>query len=326
MKRLLLTYLAILSVTVGEEVLLTRTRMLMGTYASLSLPPLSNKTISEAFGLIDSIDRSLSTFDPNASLSKLNHTHRIPFDPVLAEALKRSRDYYYETDGYFDITIGSITKNLYRFGESDPGDPTPEALYQATRDIGGFSVTDNTIESREGIVIDLGGMGKGFAVDKVAVWLGERNITHGMVGLSGDIRCIGPCELYIQSPFTEGVFARLTARVDDLSVSTSGTYRRYARSREKHHLIDPKSAQQGNAFVSVTLFTRADNTRIDAYATALSVMPLKKALALLQKHPQIGYLLIEPDGTVHRGNLEGLVTLRMLPLQRKSHHTKKQER
>ena len=102
-----------------------------------------------------------------------------------------------------------------------------------------------TIKSDDGIVVDLGGMGKGYAVDKVAGYLNEQNITSGIIALSGDIQCLHRCELFLQSPFSEGTFAKVTAKIPHLSIFTSGTYRRYATKKSEHHLINPKTATQG---------------------------------------------------------------------------------
>ncbi len=296
-----------ITLSLHAEEMLSRTRMLMGTYATVTLPAQHNRQISESFSLIAKIEHALSTFDENATLARLNDEHTVPYDPVLAEAFTLSYSYYEETDGYFDVTIGSITKDLYRFGTERPQSPSKMALEHAKRNIDGFHIGKKRITSDEGIVIDLGGMGKGYAVDKTAQWLNEQNITQSIVGLSGDIRCLHTCELYLQSPFQEGMFAKITAKIPNLSISTSGTYHRYATRPEEHHLIDPKTATQGKAFVSVTLFTKADNARIDAYATAVSVMPKKKALAFLKEHKEIGYVLVEPDGNIIKGNLEPLV-------------------
>jgi thiamine biosynthesis lipoprotein len=150
-------------------------------------------------------------------------------------------------------------------------------------------------------------MGKGYAADKVAKYLSELNITSGIIALSGDIRCLQPCEVYLQSPFHEDTFAKIRAKKPHLSISTSGTYRRYATKRSEHHLIDPKTATQGKAFVSVSLFSYANNAKIDAYATAVSVMPKKEALDFLKKHKEIGYILVEPHGNIVFGNLEAFI-------------------
>ena len=324
----ILLLLLFITLTLHSQEMLSRTRMLMGTYVTLTLPAEHNKQISEAFGLIAFLEHSLSTFDENAILATLNRTHETVQDPALAEALQFSKRYYRETEGYFDVTIGSITKTLYRFGEADPSSPSKEALKGVRLNIDGIHLDGASIHSDADIIIDLGGMGKGYTVDKVASWLHSQNISEGTIALSGDIRCLSQCELYLQSPFSEGVFAKVQSKVPDLSISTSGTYRRYAAKKEEHHLIDPKTASQGRAFVSVSLFTRTDNARIDAYATALSIMPKEKALRFLKEHKEIGFILVEKDGKILYGNTDRLLKIEWLPYRETEtihNNTKKRE-
>ncbi|HHO65217.1 MAG TPA: FAD:protein FMN transferase, partial [Epsilonproteobacteria bacterium] len=98
------------------EPMQTRTRLLMGTYATLTLPANHNLLASKTFEHIAALEHALSTFDKNASLYRLNHTHGPIDNPVLSQALAIAVGYYRETDGYFDVTVGSITKSLYHFG------------------------------------------------------------------------------------------------------------------------------------------------------------------------------------------------------------------
>lgn len=292
-----------------EDTLLIRTRSLMGTYVTISLEEKYNQEISTSFDLVQEIEDSLSTYDPNAVLSKLNKIHTVPFDSYLSEAITLSKSYYTETNGYFDITIGSISKELYHFGEEKTYSPTQKELKDAKLNIDGIHIEKDSITSDEDIVIDLGGMGKGYAVDKVAIYLKEQNISRGIIALSGDIQCLHRCELFLQSPFSEGTFAKVAAKIPHLSISTSGTYRRYATKKSEHHLINPKTATQGRAFVSVSLFTQSNNAKIDAYATAVSVMPKDKALVFLEKHEEIGYVLVEANGNIIFGNLKALLDI-----------------
>ena len=290
----------------------TRTQALMGTFVHISLEEQYNKQISQSFRRIQEIEHSLSSYDSEALVYKLNHTHHVPYDAYLAEAIEKSKQYYQDTHGYFDITIGSISKELYHFGEENSSIPSEEALKHAKLGIDAIEINTTTIRTEENITIDLGGMGKGYAVDKVADFLTEQNISKGIVALSGDIRCLDVCTFGLQSPFSEQTFASLKSKIPQLSISTSGTYRRYVKDASHHHLIDPKTAKQGKAFVSVSLFTHADNAKIDAYATAISVMPLEIALAFLKVHDEVGFVLVESDGKIMYGNLEKFVEVQDL--------------
>jgi thiamine biosynthesis lipoprotein len=296
----------------AQEGLQTRTQVLMGTFVSISLPQKDKQEISKSFELLKHIEDSLSTYDETATLAKLNKTHHIKYDMYLAEAITLSRSYYHESNGYFDITIGSISKNLYHFGEEKTYSPSKQALRDAHLDIHGIYLDNKHIITDKNITLDLGGMGKGYGADKVAQYLHEQNITEGIIALSGDIRCLDRCEVYLQSPYSEQTFAKIKSKNPQLSISTSGTYRRFANTKEEHHLINPKTASQGREFVSVSLFTTADNAKIDAYATALSVMPKAEALAFLKNKEDIGFVLVDNEGKILYGNLTDLVTIEWL--------------
>jgi len=296
----------------------TRTQVLMGTFVHITLPSQYNREISKSFKRIRTLEYALSSYEPKATLFQLNQNHSVPYDAYLAEALRLSKQYYEDTKGYFDISIGSISKKLYHFGEENVSVPSKEALERATLNIDAIEINASSIQIQKGITLDLGGMGKGYAVDKVADYLAEQNISQGVVALSGDIRCLDSCTFELQSPYSEQTFMMLKSKISQLSISTSGTYRRYVGTQKYHHLINPKTAKQGRAFVSVSLFTHANNSKIDAYATALSVMPKEKALDFLKEHKNIGFVLVTHEGKILYGNLEKLVSFQWLDYKEKS--------
>ncbi|TNF43425.1 MAG: FAD:protein FMN transferase, partial [Epsilonproteobacteria bacterium] len=293
----------------AQDTLQTRTQVLMGTFVDITLPQEYNQEMTKSFELLKRIEDSLSTYDPNATLAKLNKTHHVASDTYLSEAIKLSKTYYDESNGFFDITIGSISKKLYHFGEEKTYSPSKQALQNAYLNINGIHIDDHSIRTDKNITIDLGGMGKGYGVDKVTDYLKEQNITEGIVALSGDIRCLNSCEIYLQSPYSQQTFAKITSKHSDLSISTSGTYRRYAKTKDEHHLINPKTASQGREFVSVSLFTTANNTKIDAYATAISVMPKDTALAFLKDQKDIGFVIVDNQGKILYGNITDLLDI-----------------
>ena len=288
--------------------ILTRTQAIMGTFVHITLPKENNKEISTSFEQLKGLEDVLSSYAPHL-VYQLNQKHTVPYNPTLAYAITLSKDYYNDTNGYFDITIGSISKKLYHFGEENSSIPNNQALQKAQRNINSIEINNTSIVTKENITLDLGGMGKGYAVDRVVEHLSEQNISQGVIALSGDIRCLNLCTFGLQSPYSEKTFATLTSKIPQLSISTSGTYRRYVKDQTHHHLIDPKTAKQGKAFVSVSLFTHTDNTKIDAYATAVSVMPKAKALTFLKKHREIGFVLVLSDGKIVYGNLNAFVKM-----------------
>jgi thiamine biosynthesis lipoprotein len=91
-------------------------------------------------------------------------------------------------------------------------------------------------------------------------------------------------------------------------VSTSGNYERYIKNKTHNHLIDPKTRKSQQQYASITLIDTKDNTRIDALATAVSVMEEEKAIRMLE-NLKIGYVLILNDGTIKRNVTAEGITL-----------------
>lgn len=302
MKQLLFILLLISSLLSAKEV--QRTQVLMGTFVSITLDEKHQQEINHGFQLLKDVENSLSSYKKTALLYRLNHKKKIKADHYLLEAIHKSQEMYKLSNGYFNIAIGSITKKLYQFGEKETI-PTEESLQNAKVDIETIKVNDQTITISGETTLDLGGIGKGYAVDKLADYYRERNITKGIIALSGDIQLLHPSTLYIESNRNQ-TFVKLKTLHPNTSISTSGTYRRYVQTQEHHHLINPKSKQQGKSFNSITLISKQNNTLIDAMATALGVMSEEEALAFLVKNPNIGYILVKANGNVLYGNLEEL--------------------
>lgn len=278
----------------------------MGTVCTITLQEQKQQHINKGFKLLKKIELSLSSYDKNAKVYQLNHQQEVLTDEYLTEILEKSRQMYKESKGYFDITIGSVTKALYRFGEEEKI-PTKDELESAKIDLKGIIEKSGTVVLKKGIKVDFGGIGKGYGVDRVAQQFFEQNITQGKIGLSGDIRCLDRCQFGIQSPFEEDkILMSLESKIENLSISTSGTYRRYIKEKKYHHLINPKTKKQGRAFVSVTILTQGDNAKADAIATVVSVMPKAEALGFL-KEIGVGFVLVEANKSVIYGNLENFI-------------------
>ncbi len=294
----LLSLLTILSYThTYAEKTVTRTQMHMGTLVSISLPESDYVHIQKGFELVHEIEMALSSYAPQAEVYRLNHGEAVSASAYTREAIALSQRYYRETNGYFNITIGSITKKAFHFGEAAETVPADDQLDNAIIDMDGITVHESVIELQKGITLDLGGMGKGYAVDKVARQYRENNITQGIIAASGDIRCLDTCSMQIQHPFQEGIMASFTTSLPDIGISTSGNYRRYVKDKQNNHLIDPKKKRSQKRFASITLIAQLPNSDLDAYATAASVMPMEQTIAFLNAH-DIGYILVNNDRSV----------------------------
>ncbi len=311
MKLLISKYILLFVVlfsSILESSTTTRTQIIMGTYITISVQEQDKKFIQDAFDIFNDIDRSISSYNQASPIYKLNKEKTAFINNYAYEALLLSENYYEKTDGYFDITIGSITKDLYRFGEKQRI-PHAKELENASVNFKGLVFTEHKASLEEKIKVDLGGMGKGFAVDKVSDFFKTKNVQNAVIAASGDIRCFNTCPIDIQNPYEEGVLLSFRTIKKDTGVTTSGNYNRYVESTKNNHLINPKSKLSQEKFISITLISNLPSSDLDAYATAASVMPIKKAYEFLNEL-NLAYVILQSDGELRMSdNLSSFVEL-----------------
>ena len=262
----------------------------MGTFVTLTLED-QEHLIEDGFVLFKEVDFALSSYKKEADIYKLNHTGYVKLHPYTYEALKLCERYYHETQGYFDITVGSITKGLYRFGEHNEFIPHPKLLKELKIGFNKIEFDKESASIKEGVKVDLGGMGKGFGVQKVAEYFLKNGVQKAVIAASGDIRCIGSCEIALQDPFSEDTLFTLRTKKAQSGITTSGNYRRYVASKNNNHLINPYLKQNEKTFASITLISELSSADLDAYATAASVMPYERAIKFLNSLA-LGYILV----------------------------------
>lgn len=276
--------------------MLSRTQVHMGTFVTLTLPEEQKELFKPAFHIVTQVDNSLSSYKPNSIISKLNHNKHVQVDFYAYNALSLAKRYYAITNGYFDIAIGSVTRQRYHFGESEKV-PTLAELSDANVSLQGLYIDEHHASITQGMVIDLGGMGKGYGVDRVVHFLQHKGVQQGIVAFSGDIRCLHRCTIAINNPFSNMPLATFQTKYKDMAISTSGIYNRYVQDMNHNHLINPKTKHSQKQYISVTLISELSNSDIDAFATAFSVMPQKEGFAFL-KRLDIAYIVWKKDGGV----------------------------
>ncbi|MDP3265962.1 MAG: FAD:protein FMN transferase [Sulfuricurvum sp.] len=275
-----------------------RTQAHMGTLISVELE--DQNLSDEVFSLFGKLDQRLSTYKSDSEISSLNRNLELNVSEVTRAILERSLEMNRLSDGAFDVTVGSLTHGAYRFGYDNEHLPSQPELKNAEKLVGSnrMSIEGNTVTLLPGTIIDLGGIGKGYAVDLAINLLTNKGVSKGIVAASGDIGCLGECTVTIQDPFhSSGHIATVVSTLPRFSISTSGNYERYIKNKTHNHLIDPKTGKSQQHYASITLIDVGNNTRIDALATAVSIMEEKKAIAMLNKL-KLSYLLIRTDGTM----------------------------
>jgi FAD:protein FMN transferase len=263
--------------------------------------------VSAAFDEIRRVDLLLSIHKTNSETARLNATAAVTpveISPELAFVLSKALEIARRTEGAFDPTIGPLAQ-LWGFIRKEYRLPSREELERVLPFVNYRNVTIETNGARmrvsfakQGMFLDFGGIGKGYAVDRAIEALRERGVTHAMVKAGGDLRVIGTpprkdgWEVQIEDPSKHG--KRTTILLREGALSTSGNYENFFEvdGRRYSHIIDSRSGMPVEGIVSCTVTA---NTCIesDAYATAFFVMGAERAL--VQFGDEFGIRIVDTE-------------------------------
>jgi thiamine biosynthesis lipoprotein len=292
----------------SEEASVERVQFHMGTYARVLIYGGDNQDAEAAFDTIGVLDDLLSDYKPESEISRINSMagkESVKASGEVIEILNTAKSVARETGGSFDPTIGALTIGVYRFGRESGSVPSDEAIVKA-RSLVNYKwlrVEDGRAYlEKEGMMIDLGGIGKGYAVDKAVGRLKDRGVWRGLVSLSGDIRVFGrDTRIGIKNPSEKGTIASFKTGKGDIAISTSGGYERVIDpgGKDYHHLLVPETGKPGRDFLSVTVVMRGNSALADAYATALFTMGREKAMEFLNSRADIGFFAVYSGGEIY---------------------------
>ncbi|MBP3891784.1 MAG: FAD:protein FMN transferase [Solobacterium sp.] len=235
----------------------------------------------------------------------------VKVDPIIIELLEEAKHYYDLSGGQFDITMGTLLKvwHTYRSEgislneDGEYGEVPPQELLEKQSQYRGWEHIHIDKEKSTvyiddpNISLDVGGIAKGFATEKIAEKLIQEGAKNGAVNAGGNNRTLGQkadgtsWRVGIQNPAHSG--SLLTISIDgECSFVTSGDYERtYVASDEKsyHHIIDPHTLYPATYYHSVSIVT-TDSGAADCLSTTLFTMPYEEGLKLIEtfrkEHPE----------------------------------------
>lgn len=254
------------------------------------------------------VDAAFSPYKPSSELSQLNLRAAATWVPVsdeLFELLGKARQVSVWSGGAFDITYASVGR-YYDFRKGKVPDAQERAAVEAIdyRHVELDASRRAVRFAHPQTYIDLGGIAKGHAVDRVAAILIAGGVEHGSVSAGGDSRIIGdrrgkPWHIGVQDPRQDGVMVAILP-LEDTAVSTSGDYERFfeADGVRYHHIIDPGTGDSARGAMGVTVLG-ADATLTDALSTTLFVLGVEAGLALANRLDGIDAIIIDAEGRMH---------------------------
>ncbi|MDR2155507.1 MAG: FAD:protein FMN transferase [Burkholderiaceae bacterium] len=263
-------------------------------------PALDVSALQEALAAaVEQVDQQMSPWKPDSDLSRLSRAPAgqwLPLPPEILEVLARAQEICRLSAGAFDPAVGALV-DAWGFGA--PRDTPDPAAIRAARKTGARPLHEGLeLDTAAGrarkhapMQIDLCGIAKGYAVDRMTDTLRRHGVAHALASLDGELRALGrqadgrPWPVALESPQQSRRAAHGVIELSDLAVATSGGYRRSIQVGDTHlpHTIDARrGAPVNNTIASVTVLA-ADCMSADAWATALWVAGAEEGLALAQR-------------------------------------------
>ncbi len=290
--------------------------LVMGTFARVVAITddiaTGNQCVESALDEIHNVDNLMSDYKEDSEITRINRNafaRPVKVGPATFEVILRSIEFSRLTDGAFDITVGPFVK-LFRTTRDTGNAPTPEQIADAKAKVGYEKLILNDEERTvrftvEGMSLDLGGIAKGYAVDKAIEAVQKLGALGAMVDLGGHIRCFGTPPkgrdkwlVGLQDPNIDnsagpGILLKLQA--SHVAIVTSGDYQQFAiiDGKKQSHIIDRRTGKGAEGLSSVTIIA-PNATDADALATAVCVLGPQKGLKLIESMPDTAAILVSP--------------------------------
>jgi thiamine biosynthesis lipoprotein len=299
-----------------------REAAIMGTRVAVELwsedPALAERAMQAVMDEMRRTDELMSHYKPQSQLSVVNaHAAERPVevDPTIIEVVARALEFSRLSGGAFDITYASVGY-LYDYrAHQKPSDAQIElALAGVDYRRVQLDRAARTIRfTAPGVRIDLGGIAKGYAVDRSIETLRKLGIRHAIVNAGGDTRLLGdrrgaPWIVGVRDPRNDGALVTRLPLADE-AVSTSGDYERYfeADGERYHHILVPGTGKSAREVRSVTILG-PDATTTDGLSTSVFVLGVRRGLELVERMPGIEAVIVDAEGRIHHS--AGLTTPR----------------
>jgi thiamine biosynthesis lipoprotein ApbE len=255
------------------------------------------RILDEALDEVDRIDRLMSHYRADSPLSRINREaarHPVVVEQELFDFIADAMRYQRDSDGAFDVTVGPLMKAWGFFG-GEGRMPSDEALADARRHVGAAHVTLDTATrsiafDAPGVELDLGGIAKGYAVDRVVDLLKRRGVVAALISAGGStIYGLGAppgragWQVSLQDPIDAEQIA-LTVDLHDRALSIAGSSEKFfeADGIRYSHIMDPRTGRPVQGVLSVAVLARS-GTEGDALDDAFFVLGPERSQEYLNR-------------------------------------------
>lgn len=275
--------------------------------------------VSDAFDRIYDIDAIADRYREDSEISSLNATaadHPVAVSADLWGMISIGMEAYGESQGLFDITIAPLVDLWDVSGRNGRGDPPPsdEEIRQALAKVGGDKLvldeTKHTVYfSQPGMGIDLGGLAKGYALDRAAEAMQSRGVEAGVIDMISTSMVLGrkPVSaggpnwvIGVSSP-RGGDYLGTFSITGDNYVSTSGDNQRFFEYNgvRYHHILDPRTGYPARGVIADTVVGGPNATWSDIMSTTAFIMGYPDGLNWIESAKKANGVMVDADGQVH---------------------------
>ena len=267
---------------------------------------------------LDAVVAEMSPWEPLSALCRYNRAPAgswMTLPAGMVTVVRRAIEIAEATDGAFDPALGALT-DLWGFGPRPfSGQPPSREAVEAAREAGDWTrltLDGEALFQPGGLRLDLNGIAKGFGVDQAAAALERAGVKSYLVEVGGELRGTGakpdgqPWWVELERAPAANDALQTVVALHDLSVATSGDYRRFFDhdGRRYAHTLDPASgAPSDQGMISVTVLAKTCMDA-DAWATALTVMGPEAALGFATSHDLPALIVSRSAPKAETGGLE----------------------
>lgn len=295
-------------------------QFLLGTVIDLKLydapsQKAGEKILNEAFSILKRIEDKMSINIESSEISQINKNAGLSEVIVSDETffvIDRGEYYSKLSGGHFDISIGPLVR-LWGIGTDSARVPSPNEIIEAKKRVGYKKVIlDKEKKSvkleEKDMMLDLGGIAKGYAADAIAEYFYSKNIKSAIINLGGNVYALGsnvtgkPWRIGIQNPFDARGKSIGLVHVKDKTVVTSGIYERYFEYQGKHyhHILNPfKGYPVENNLASITIITDK-SIDADGLSTTVFALGIEKGKELVETLKGVDVIFVTKDKKVYK--------------------------